>query len=205
MTKTRAFGMIPSGEDPRDIVYQGQHVGMAAIPDSYELPNKPLVMDQGSAPICAAISIASILEWQNMAKTSSSRGKVYDAYQIYNMREDKEMQGMVPRDALNKVKKLGVNGDKIDEFARVTNYDMLKMSVLCNGPVMIGTNAYEDPTYFWRPTKNLLGGHAVIVVGWDEEGYILQNSWGTGYGYGGRITMPYSDQRYILEAWTITM
>lgn len=201
----RTFGMIPSGYDPKDHIYSGTDIGMPSIPKEYELPNQPMVLNQGSSPICAAISIASIMEWQSMAKDPDNKGKAYDAFQIYNLRDNKDVDGMVPRQALNAVKRNGVKGDHIEEFAKVTNYDMIKMGIICNGPVMIGMAAYEDPTYFWRPTKNLLGGHAVILVGWNEEGYILQNSWGYEYGNKGKIVLPYKDQKYILEAWTVIM
>lgn len=201
----RSFGMIPSGDDPRDIIYGGTHVGVPSIPEKYALPNQPMVLDQGSIPMCAAVSIASIMEWQSMAKDPSNKGRVYDPYQIFNLREDKKMQGMIPREALRSIKNVGVGGDKIYEFARVTNFEMLKMCILCNGPVMIGTVAYEDPTYFWRPIGKEQGGHAVVLLGWDERGYILQNSWGINYGNYGQTTLPYEDEKYILEAWTIIM
>lgn len=202
----RAFGMIPSGDDPRDIIYSGSHVGGApSIPDKYSLPNPPMVLDQGSTPMCAAVSIASIMEWQSMAKDPSNKGRVYDPYQIFNLREDKSMQGMIPREALKSVKNTGVGGNKIDEFAKITNFELLKMSILCNGPVMIGTYAYENPIYFWRPEGKLQGGHAVVLLGWEEKGYILQNSWGFNYGESGRIIMPFEDEKYVLEAWTIIM
>lgn len=198
----RSFGMIPSGEDKRDHIFSSS-VDAKSIPDSYEIPNIPEVMNQGSAPICAAISIASIMEWQSMAKSPSNRGKVYDAFQIYNLRHDKKMEGMIPREALREVKKTGVNGDKIEGFAKVENIDIAKMAILCNGPLMIGTKAYEDPVYFWRPSGELMGGHAVVLVGWDTDGFTLQNSWGREYGRGGRITFPYEDWNKILEAWTV--
>lgn len=205
MSVIRSFGMIPSGEDPKDHIYSGTHIGMPSIPKEYEIPNKPMVLDQGSSPICAAISIASIMEWQSMAKDPNNKGKAYDPFQIYNMREDKTVDGMIPRQALSAVKKNGVKGDHIEEFARVTNYDMIKMGIICNGPVMIGMAAYEDPTYFWKPVGKQLGGHAVVLVGWNEEGYVLQNSWGVEYGRGGRVIMPFEDEKYILETWTVVM
>lgn len=198
----RSYGMIPSGSDKRDYQFSSS-VDAKSIPDQYEIPNVPEVMNQGSAPICAAICIASIMEWQSMAKDKDNKGKVYDAYQIFNLREDKKMQGMIPRQALKAVKNVGVNGDRIGSFAKVGNMDIAKMAILCNGPLMIGTEAYDDPLRFWKPKGKVLGGHATILVGWDKDGFTLQNSWGYEYGNGGRITFPYEDWNNILEAWTI--
>ncbi|MGI8950829.1 MAG: C1 family peptidase [Chitinophagaceae bacterium] len=60
------------------------------------------------------------------------------------------------------------------------------------------------------PAKNeaQIGGHAVLVVGYDENAkrFFVRNSWGTGWGLKGYFTMPYD---YLLNAnlsddfWTI--
>jgi C1A family cysteine protease len=43
-------------------------------------------------------------------------------------------------------------------------------------------------------SERLLGGHAVMAVGYDdaEQRFIVRNSWGTGWGMDGYCTMPYS-------------
>ncbi len=37
------------------------------------------------------------------------------------------------------------------------------------------------------------GGHAYCVVGYNEVGFLVQNSWGTSWGKGGFATLPYED------------
>lgn len=37
------------------------------------------------------------------------------------------------------------------------------------------------------------GGHAFAIVGYNQDGYIIQNSWGTGWGTKGRAVLPYED------------
>lgn len=37
------------------------------------------------------------------------------------------------------------------------------------------------------------GGHAFAIVGYNQDGYIIQNSWGTGWGTKGRAVLPYDD------------
>jgi hypothetical protein len=42
------------------------------------------------------------------------------------------------------------------------------------------------------------GGHAVALVGYSDEGFIIQNSWGTSWGNGGFALLPYED--WLLHA-----
>lgn len=42
------------------------------------------------------------------------------------------------------------------------------------------------------------GGHAIAIVGYTEQGFIIQNSWGPGWGNGGFALLPYED--YMLHA-----
>lgn len=42
------------------------------------------------------------------------------------------------------------------------------------------------------------GGHAVAIVGYTEQGFIIQNSWGAGWGNRGFALLPYED--YMLHA-----
>jgi C1A family cysteine protease len=62
------------------------------------------------------------------------------------------------------------------------------------------------------PSKNesVIGGHAVVAVGYDDalKRFIVRNSWGPGWGLKGYFTMPYE---YLLENnlsddfWTIRL
>ena len=61
-------------------------------------------------------------------------------------------------------------------------------------------------------TKNekLLGGHAVVAVGYDDVNgrYIVRNSWGKGWGQAGYCTMPYEyleDANLASDFWTIRL
>jgi hypothetical protein len=44
-----------------------------------------------------------------------------------------------------------------------------------------------------RPRSQPLGGHAFAIVGYNEVGFLVQNSWGTRWGRGGFATLPYDD------------
>lgn len=45
-----------------------------------------------------------------------------------------------------------------------------------------------------KKTEQVLGGHAVTIIGWSDskKAFLIQNSWGTGWGQNGKFWMPYS-------------
>jgi len=68
------------------------------------------------------------------------------------------------------------------------------------------TGALQMP----KPREGVVGGHAVLAVGYDDksERFTVRNSWGTSWGKRGYFTMPYS---YLLtdnlsdDFWTIRL
>lgn len=56
--------------------------------------------------------------------------------------------------------------------------------------------------------EDMVGGHCVALVGYDDErkAFLVRNSWGTGWGLNGYFWMPYE---YVLNTnlcadfWTI--
>jgi C1A family cysteine protease len=58
--------------------------------------------------------------------------------------------------------------------------------------------------------EEVVGGHAVLVVGYDDaqKRFIVRNSWGSEWGMGGHYTLPYD---YIVnpdlatDFWTIRL
>ena len=71
----------------------------------------------------------------------------------------------------------------------------------------------------WRKTgivpmpaagESVLGGHAVLAVGYDDsqQRFIVRNSWGTGWGMQGYFTMPYAyltERNLASDFWTIRL
>lgn len=58
--------------------------------------------------------------------------------------------------------------------------------------------------------EKVLGGHAVVAVGYDDasQGFISRNSWGTGWGMAGYFTIPYAyltDGNLSDDFWTIRL
>ena len=59
--------------------------------------------------------------------------------------------------------------------------------------VHAGWDAVTPSNPVIRFTKEQLGGHAFALVGYDEQGFWLQNSWGRGWGKGGYALITYDD------------
>jgi hypothetical protein len=66
----------------------------------------------------------------------------------------------------------------------------------------------------WQAPKNgririkgqIIGGHAFAVVGYDEEGFWVQNSWGPTWGDQGLALWGYEDwQHHVQDAWVVTL
>ena len=61
-------------------------------------------------------------------------------------------------------------------------------------------------TPFENNNNPIVGFHAILIVGYDFacKRFLVQNSWGPGYGDGGFFGMPYETLHYdICEAWVI--
>lgn len=85
---------------------------------------------------------------------------------------------MVLRDAIKSIKNVGVDGEKINSYARIIDPVSAKVALMLNGPLVIGLYCYNYGNRFWQGQGQNLGGHAVILTGWDKAGFVLQNSWG---------------------------
>ena len=60
------------------------------------------------------------------------------------------------------------------------------------------------------PSEQVVGGHAVLAVGYNEakQTFLVRNSWGTGWGQKGYFTIPYAyltNQNLSDDFWTIRL
>jgi hypothetical protein len=84
----------------------------------------------------------------------------------------------------------------------ISKTDIVKKSLAEGKPVIVGINCPESFYYLndvWYPIESpdiSAGGHAICVVGYDDEKYggafEIQNSWGTDWGNGGYAWIPYT-------------
>ncbi len=105
------------------------------------------------------------------------------------------------------------------QYARVTqSVGQLKACVAAGYPFVFGFTVYESfesdavaksgIVPMPATTEMLLGGHAVMAVGYDDaaQRFLVRNSWGTSWGMGGYFTIPYvylTDGNLADDFWVI--
>ena len=92
----------------------------------------------------------------------------------------------------------------IKTYAKINEIDELKKSLYLFGPCLIAFPAYNYNENLWLPEKDgdeLLGGHAMTVVGYNDRGFIIRNSWGNNWGEDGYCIYPYGDWNSHWELW----
>lgn len=57
-----------------------------------------------------------------------------------------------------------------------------------------------------RPKEKVTGGHAFALVGYNDTGFVIQNSWGPGWGLSGFAILPYEDWiDHGCDAWACAL
>jgi C1A family cysteine protease len=110
---------------------------------------------------------------------------------------------------------------KVVQYQRlIQNVNQMKGCLASGYPIVFGFTVYESfesqqvastgsvpmPAH----GEQLMGGHCVVAVGYDDahQRFIVRNSWGTSWGMQGYCTMPYA---YLMDAslssdfWTIRL
>jgi pimeloyl-ACP methyl ester carboxylesterase len=75
--------------------------------------------------------------------------------------------------------------------------------IVVSAQVHSGWNNARKKIPFRKRTE---GGHAFAVVGYNDEGFWVQNSWGPGWGNGGLALWSYEDwARNVMDAWVVRL
>lgn len=222
--KELKFTVKPSPQDGRD--YKASTIYSDFIPPKtvdYR-PQMTIVRDQGSQGSCAAMAGAAMKEWQERLDFN------YTDYMspqfIYNLREDVGTDGMYMRDLMKILQKAGVvpesifpygNKDRpgltitslgekfrVQRYASIDTVADLKKALVTNGPCVIAVPVYNYGPTMWFKEKGdvFLGGHAMLVVGYDQNGFIIRNSWGKGWQEFGHCYFPLNHWGSQWEVWT---
>jgi cathepsin C len=86
---------------------------------------------------------------------------------------------------------------KIKSYFNCSDESDIKNAIFKYGPVLCSIKWYDT---FKCDKDGVLNGekkgdygyHAVMMYGWDETGFLCQNSWGKNWGNNGRFILPYS-------------
>lgn len=164
----------------------------------------PPVRNQGATQTCVCQTLTGMLDFQKNAETGEP-GKCngFSIDELYAQRTDKRLQGMSFKDAFHYLRHHGLDGEKINGYAKVNSIDAAKFALVMFGPISCGLPVFNTGKYFWRKGNQNKGGHAVMIVGFTEEGFIIRNSWGDAWGDHGYTEIPYQEFKdNCFECWT---
>lgn len=204
------YGFVPSKLDGSEKKFN--EVKGLDIPSSYSFINfLPRVLNQGERPICVPCSISAHLNWNKNVDTDgkNQRDNNIKILEIYNSKTTIGDNGMTFKDALYFLKHTGVHSDlgimKIDSYAMLGSEIQIKQALLLNGPLVGALPVYNDSEYFWdkQGNESFKGGHAISIVGYNEDGIIIRNSWGSSFGKNGYTNMDWNEIKNFYEIWTI--
>ena len=171
------------------------------------MKNLPKVLNQGSEQICVPCSLSAYFEYKISLLSKHIQNSKFDLYDIFNSRTIKT-DGMSIKEAIDYTIHTGAKYSsgviKANKYYAVKSIFALRHAIVTNGPCIICLPVYDEyNTEFWTPNDELKGYHAVAVVGYDDNGFIIRNSWGSDYGYNGYAHISNNDIKKSKEIWTI--
>lgn len=208
--------------DPRDYRYA---VNPAGLPDSVSLKEYAGAIDnQLSANACTAHALTSAMEL--LCKRGGLDVELSRLFVYYNARPDPTQDtGSNIRESIKTLCKIGV---PLETF---WPYDINKVNVKPSDIAYACAAEYRIERYSCTGTKldadndqrkaaiaqgfpvviamrmdsyGYVGDHAMCIVGYDQTGFVIENSWGEQWGEGGYFTLPYADAtRLVDQSWVI--
>lgn len=193
-------------EDPRD---QGYLLRMLPPLAAAQLrPKKktwylPERLNQGSKPHCVGFSWKGFLLSRPNRHSESTPQAIYDGAQVYDGIPGEDYDGSTVRGGAVFLKK---------DAALVASYrwafnlkDALDACGLV-GPLVLGTDWHQkmmtpDAAFEIRAEGPIVGGHAYLLLGYDDKRKLalIHNSWGAGWGNEGRAFIPYFDLERLIR------
>ena len=137
-------------------------------------------------------------------KTLAKFGNVPSSHFPYNVEVPYAIEKF--EDSADELEALGVNY-KIESYFRLNTTEAIKAHLMDGNPVIFAMKWFDDikivdgvmVTEEKKSSKT--GGHCMLIYGWNETGWMVQNSWGKLWGNGGKFVLPYSVS--TTEVWGI--
>ena len=221
------FNLQKSLVDPRDFMLESIYPETVTLPKNWDLRKEMQpIRDQGTQGTCSGQAVSAMKEWQEYSDVALNE---YMSPQfIYNLRENQGNEGMSARDTMKILFTIGIVSEKdypynnfksisndlklkaekykIQGYAQVNTIDSTKKALFANGPCYIAFPVYNaEKKNFWIPDykgQQALGGHAVCIVGYLENEFIIRNSWSTQWGDNGYTYYSFTDFGCHWEIWT---
>lgn len=211
-------GYIPSPLSVHDIPLSAAAPLIVRYPKEMLCPFDLKVRDQGSTPHCVGYASSTIKEFNELKERDP---QLFDADWLYSECKKvdgiPEVAGTYYRVALSVLKNKGiktVNGVdpepyKIGAYAIVDDisFENLKKTIFLYGVVLAGfigcNSSWQGPIIKPITPGEKLWGHAVVLVGYNENYLIGQNSWGDDWGEKGLFYIPKEYLVNLQEAWTV--
>jgi C1A family cysteine protease len=112
--------------------------------------------------------------------------------------------------------------NQVLEYQRITPHNLydVKQCLALGYPIICGISLYESfmteetartgIAKMPNPNESLVGGHCIVIVGYDDDNQslIVRNSWGEGWGMKGYFFLPYgylSEPNLSADYWTIRL
>ena len=158
--------------------------------------------NQGQTPQCVGYAWYALLRALPHLQREPDAATIYHAAQQVDEWPGEDYEGTSVRGGAKALKAAG----KLTAYAWAFTVEDILNWLGTHGPVVLGTNWYQgmfeaDKTGLIVPTGSLAGGHAYLVLGYDEatKRLLCQNSWGTGWGLRGRFSLHYEDAERLLH------
>jgi len=216
-------GFVASPIDYRDIPLSAVSIGINPTPDSYKIPYKLTVKDQGTKPICVACVGATIKEYLERKK-----GNVIEFDEDWLYAECKKIDGIPNtkgtyfRTVLAVMKNVGCmpkGGDPTDletiakhriaGYAQITpiTFENIRRAIYEYGAILMGfygSNGGWQTIVIKAPKKGeTIWGHATTGIGFEAVINDGQNSWSEQWGNCGLFQ--FLKDYLPFEAWSVVL
>lgn len=224
------YGFIPSKRDIRDYKLNKKIHKIIDLPQAFSV-GTTYIKNQGQVNSCVAHSLSSLIEHTNKImystdwiygyrplgyyqgegmmvsqalKTVQKLGAV--RYAILPSNTEVPRAKQIVQDRLDELKETAAQ-KKALKYARLYSIQQIKEAIFTSTtPVIvcigIGVDGLKLNDNIAAVPTQTCGGHAVLCYGWNENGLLIQNSWGRTWGKQGCFILPY--EYPFLEAWAVS-
>jgi C1A family cysteine protease len=228
----RKYGWIPPKETTEIPKPDKRTFKAGKIPENYTIPNTVSIYDQGNLGSCTANAICAVLKHKKIGNMEPSRLFLYyNAREDKDIDEGSSIDFALStlktygicRESLHKYKK-GLTKPSEKSYQNALKHvvercipvniskDSFKIIISSNHMIVFGflvNKDFEDivpgQILNYNSELEILGGHAVVCIGYDSRGLLVRNSYGLDWGDQGNFYMSweYLESGACSDAWIL--